>query len=588
MGCCITKEEEKVNTEAEGGINLISRDVMVDEKSSSRKEDTYESVVCFLEDFEKTIDGDQYLTMKILECLSLICSRDSEAVKKIGSQVTELVSLKTNSKLIKYFDLRIEETEIEKKCVKTIEENCKALQSIVGMKYTEIDERIDNLQSIVGHKNIYSEERASLKNALSQINHVQKFEIGSLINDLKALLAIEKSLASIERSLPKLNEDSLWLMRLKDLESSLGTFAKSSLNTLKSIEQVFGNCQNTEKVDVFSLQNFEINADTYTALAESLKSWVSNLNELETMKDSALKSNNITQQLRGLDEKLSIYFFNAEGRKQSASDKFRRMSRKSSGLGMFIHEVLKHIDTTNKTLEETANQLCHKVNLFIKTAETQDNAITDMTDKLCEFDKRIDEIELKFSDYIENLSKELQKSTHIDEIDIRDNIDEIKKKIMSKEGSDMIERLELLAMKIDLACEFISVFKDIKELITKDHVKGKNDLVEKNNELNSKLALCENDKKSIETNMKNLRLSYEKTCEIAEKMTKGCAEKDMELAGLKGNFSALTKNYEEALQDKAREEEELENLTTQLRECKKALRAKETELNDIKASIEQT
>ncbi|OMJ90221.1 hypothetical protein SteCoe_7519 [Stentor coeruleus] len=587
MGCCITKEEEKANTEAEGGINLISRDVMIDEKSPSHKEDTYDSVVCFLEDFEKTIDGDQYLTMKILECLSLICSRDSEAVKKISSRVTELVSLKTNSKLVKYFDLRIEETEIEKKCVKTIEENCKALQSIVGIKYTEIDERIDSLNSIIGHKNIYCEERDSLKMAFSQINKVQKPELGSLINDLKDLLGIEKSLGAIERSLPKLNEDSLWLMRLKDLELSLGTFVKSSLNTLKNIEHIFGNCQNTEKVDVISLQNFEINTDTYTTLVESLKSWISNLHELEILKDSSITSNNIIQQLRNLDEKLSIYFFNAEGRKQSASDKFRRMSRKSTGLGMFIHEVLKHIDTTNKTLEETANQLCHKVNLFIKTAETQDNIITDMTDKLSDFDKKIDEIELKFSDYIENLSKELQKSTPIDEIDIRDNIDEIKKKIMAKEGLDMIERLELLSMKIDFACEFVNIFKDIKELIAKDHVKGKNEILEKNNELSGKLALCENDKKNLKASIENLRLSYEKSCEITEKMTKGYAEKDMELASLKGSFSALTKNYDEVLQDKSREEEELENLTVQLRECKKALRAKESELNELKASVEQ-
>lgn len=584
MGCCLDREEEKFKP----SNKLTSTDNNVaDEKLSISKEPTRESTACFFDDFDKIIDSDQYLTLKILECLSLMCNHESEDIKKIGSRVMELASLKNNSKLSKYFDLRIEETELQKKLAKNLEDHCKALQSFVSMKYTNIDERFEVVQDAIGNKNIYSEERIALKSALDEINKIPKPEFGSLINDLKSLLVVEKSLIIIEKSLPKLNEDSLWLMRLKELEASLREFAKSSLNSLISIERIFGNCQATDDIDVYFIQNFEVDTDTYTAFAESLKSWITNINELEIMKKSSLTSDNITQQLRELDEKISIYFFDAEERKQNASSKFKRMSRKSSGLGMFIHEVLKHIDTSDKTLEETANKLYQKVNQFIKTAESQDGIITDMTERLTEFDKKIDEIELKFSDYIENLGKELQKSMPLDEIDIRDSIDEIRKKVGSKEGSDMFERLELFSMKIDLACEYVGIFKEIYELISKEHVKARNEAIEKNNELSNKLALCENDKNSLEDNLKNFKSSYEKSCEIAEKHTKGYIEKELENASLKASLNSLTLKYEEISEVRSKETDEIENLNTQLRKCKKALRTKETELNDLKSSLEQ-
>lgn len=584
MGCCLDREEEKFKP----SNKLTSTDNNVaDEKLSISKEPTRESTACFFDDFDKIIDSDQYLTLKILECLSLMCNHESEDIKKIGSRVMELASLKNNSKLSKYFDLRIEETELQKKLAKNLEDHCKALQSFVSMKYTNIDERFEVVQDAIGNKNIYSEERIALKSALDEINKIPKPEFGSLINDLKSLLVVEKSLIIIEKSLPKLNEDSLWLMRLKELEASLREFAKSSLNSLISIERIFGNCQATDDIDIYFIQNFEVDTDTYTAFAESLKFWITNINELEIMKKSSLTSDNITQQLRELDEKISIYFFDAEERKQNASSKFKRMSRKSSGLGMFIHEVLKHIDTSDKTLEETANKLYQKVKQFIKTAESQDGIITDMTERLTEFDKKIDEIELKFSDYIENLGKELQKSMPLDEIDIRDSIDEIRKKVGSKEGSDMFERLELFSMKIDLACEYVGIFKEIYELISKEHIKARNEAIEKNNELSNKLALCENDKNSLEDNLKNFKSSYEKSCEIAEKHTKGYIEKELENASLKASLNSLTLKYEEISEARSKETDEIENLNTQLRKCKKALRTKETELNDLKSSLEQ-
>ncbi|OMJ90220.1 hypothetical protein SteCoe_7518 [Stentor coeruleus] len=587
MGCLPSKEEKaKAETEAENNPAPYS-DKTTDDKSSIGKTTTRESTACFFDDFEKIIDRDQYLTSKILECLSLMCNNESEDIKKIGCRVIELISLKNSTKLSKFFDLRIEETEVQKKLVKSMKDHCKELQKLVGIKYSDIDERFENVQSIIRNKYIYSEERLVLKKTLEKINKVQKPEFGSLVNDLKSLFTVEKSLIAIEKSLPKLNEDPIWLMRLKELEQSLGKFVKSSMNSLKNIEHIFGNCQATDKIDVYFLQNFEIDVDTYTTFAESLKSWVNNINELEIMKESSLTSDNITQQLRELDEKISMYFFDAEERKQNASNKFKRMSRNSTGLGMFIHEVLKHIDTSDKTLEETANKLYRKVNQFIKTAESQDSIITDMTERLSEFDKKIDEIELKFSDLIENLGRELHKCTPLDEIDLRDSVDEIRKKVGSKEGSDMLERLELFSMKVDFACEYVVILQEIYDLIIKDHNKLRNDVVEKNNELSNKLALCENDKNNLEDNLKSLKSNYEISCEIAEKYTKAYSEKDLENANLKANINSLTLKYEEISQARSRETEEIDNLTSELRACKKTLRIKETELNDLKSSLEQ-
>ncbi|OMJ66285.1 hypothetical protein SteCoe_36926 [Stentor coeruleus] len=560
------------------------------EAKINEKEDTEPSSVSMINEIDKLIDKDQYNTTRVFESLNNLSGLDNEAYKNITSKISGLSVLNPEDKLLQYSDLRCEESELQKKLGKQLEDTSKVLYDLVNEKYTEIDVRIEALESFLGPAEYYSSERKSIQKNFSEVPKITRSDLENMTLKLKLLLMIEKDVFILERHVPKLNPDSFMLLSLKETEKTLSDLTKSSLCTIKALESFIGEAEVNEKFDISSIHSHEINIETYTTISESFKNWAKSLKDLENMKESLLQSSSLNQQLQSLDSKLTFYFFSAEQHKQSACNKLKRLSKDSTGFGGFLQEILKHTDISKRTLSMTIHALKEKTEKFLKTAEDQDKVIVEITQKLMLLDEKIDEIELKHQDLASAEFKELYKSIPLTDLELKSELDLIKKTFsdLGEDSSkDLMERLNSLSEKIELARKFGKIKESIRKSQSSEVTRIKTELQEKINELSSSLSKVENEKNTLETSYKTLKSNYDKTSEVADKIIKGSSEKDMEVTGLKNNIASLEETIDQLKHDYDQIQDELSEIKKEARDAKRNLRLKENELNELKQSLEK-
>lgn len=582
MGCCIAKEEDSNKDTPSRGTSLIeSFDVDHEEKCSENEEaKSFGSTATG--SILKCIDKDQYNTVKVLESLCFICAFDSDLLKKFSSQVSELSSLKPDEKLRKYLKIRAEVSELQKKISKKSEDNCKNLSDFANDKYSEIEERIELMSTLLKENTIYNEEISDIRNKFDLIPKMPKHDLESIASKLKSLHSLEKDIAKIEKSLPKLNEDHFMFLKLKEIEVFLSNYAKISLNNARILEKMFGSCEVSSDIDVVSLQTFEINKDTYTNMAESLKNWVKTLQEVENMKTQMIQKNHLAEQLKNLDEKISMFFLNSESQKQAACNRFRRISRESNDFGVYIKEALKHKDIDEKTMPKTIEALQEKMETFIKTAAAQDEKVLEIATKLNIIDEKFDEIDLKFQELVSIELKDMHKDLPHSENDIKNRLDSISEKFHENVGYDLIERFDRLLGKIELAIGFSDIKKAIRMISVSESKKAKDEAIENIKNLTEVLGEAENQKKTIEKKLENINKSYEKKSQMLDEMLKSNSDKDIEITNLKNTIATINQKLEQVSEENIQSQDEISDLRKELRDCKKALRAKENEIAELK------
>lgn len=588
MGCCCTKNKELKELEEELGMLLQQKRIL--EAKINEKDDTEPSSVSIFNEIDKLIDKDQYNTTRVFESLNNLCGLDSEAYKNITSKISGLSALNPEEKLLQYSDLRCEESELQKKIGKQLEDASKTLYDLVNEKYTEIDVRIEALESFLGPSEFYTTERKSIQNNFSEVPKITRSDLENMTLKLKLLLMIEKDVFILERHIPKQNPDSFMLLSLKETEKSLADLTKSSLCTIKALESFIGEAEVNEKFDMSPLHSCEINIETYTTISESLKNWAKSLKDLESMKETLLQNSSLNQQLQSLDAKLTLYFFSAEQHKQSACNKLKRVSKDASVFGGFLQEVLKHTDISKRTLSMTIHALKEKTEKFLKAAEDQDKVVVEITQKLMLLDEKIDEIELKHQELTSAEFKELYKSIPLTDLELKSELDSLKNvfsELSEDSSKDLMERLHSLSEKIDLGRKFEKIKDSIRRSQSSEVTRIKAELQEKINELSSKLSKVENEKNTLETSYKTLKSNFEKTSEVADKIIKGSSDKDMEVTSLKNNIASLEETIDQLKHDCDQIQDELSDVKKEARDAKKNLRLKENELNELKQSLEK-
>ncbi|OMJ72380.1 hypothetical protein SteCoe_29195 [Stentor coeruleus] len=582
MGCCIAKEEDSNKDIPSRGTSLIESFDVNHEEKCGENEETKSFGSAATSSMIKYIDKDQYNTVKVLESLCFICAFDSDLFKKFSLQVSELSNLKPEEKLRKYLKIRAEVSEFQKKISKKSEDNCKNLSDFANDKYSEIDERIELISSLLEETSIYNEEMPDMKYKFSLIPKMHKHDLESITSKLKSLHAIEKDIGKIEKSLPKLNEDHFMFLKLKEIEEFFSNYAKISLNNASLLEKMFGSCEISADIDVVSLQAFEINKDTYIHITESLKNYIKTLQEVENMKTQMIQKNHLAEQLKNLDEKISLFFLNSENQKQAACNRFRRISRESNDFGVYIKEALKHKDINENTMSKTIEALQEKMETFIKTAAVQDEKVLEIATKLNIIDEKFDEIDLKFQELISDELKDMHKNLPHSENDIKNRLDNISEKFHESVGLDLIERFNVFLGKIELAIGFSEIKKDIRLISINENKKAKDESLESIKKLTEVLSEAENQKKFIEKKLESVNKSYEKKSEMLDGMLKSNSDKDIEIINLKNTIATINQKLVQVSEENTRSQDEISDLRKELRDCKKSLRAKENELAELK------
>ena len=211
-----------------------------------------------------------------------------------------------------------------------------------------------------------------------------------------------------------------------------------------------------------------------------------------------------------------------------------------------------------------------------------------MTEKFNQVDSIIDEIELKFHDYLTIEVKDLHKSASLLENSLRALLDETNEKLIQyreEAQKDLLERLNYLKGKIDLTENLEKIRNFVRDSNSKEIYRVRNEVQERINELQTKVDSLENEKNLISDAFNANKAQLGVTADMAEGLMKTLNEKEIAVSDLKNNIASLQKEIEQISEDKARVQDELDDLQKELRENKRSLRSKDHEIEELKESL---
>ena len=585
MGCCQSRNKEITTLEEELDAMLKEK-----EKLEQKVEKSEVFVTNVMPEFEKVMNIEQYETSKVLEILSALTGNNAEDAKGLTQQMIQVNLIESPEKLLKYAELRYEQTKLQKKLVKNVEEAISEFLGIVDEKYKDIDKRLDLLKRVLSNNSYFSSHITTISNQFSLISCINKSDIHFLLSKQKSLIQIENLLITIENSSPALNFDTSTNIKIAEIENSLSEVTKLSINSLKAISLNFQE-ENSELISSKSLKSLDFNIETYATISESIVNWVKNLSEIEQRKENILKNNKITEELIELDKSLVFYFNNSENAKDQAFSRLQRLSKGPSLNSSFVDSFVQNTDITHLSLWKTLSALKVKTVKFLEKSSEQDKVVLEMTQKFTVLDEKIDEIELKLIDFISSDIKDLYNIVPLNDSTSKALLDDLKEKLneTSKEStSDLIEHVSKSLKQIELTSGITKIREVIRESHAKDVKKRKNELREKINELNTQVSKIQSEKSNIESNLESLKVNHDKTLEMLEEKLALLGEKDSENTSLKNSLGSLNEKYEEVIQENTLTKTEIEKLIKENRQCKKRLKSKESELEELKASLEKS
>ena len=264
MGCCQSRNKEITTLEEELDAMLKEK-----EKLEQKVEKSEVFVTNVMPEFEKVMNIEQYETSKVLEILSALTGNNAEDAKGLTQQMIQVNLIESPEKLLKYAELRYEQTKLQKKLVKNVEEAISEFLGIVDEKYKDIDKRLDLLKRVLSNNSYFSSHITTISNQFSLISCINKSDIHFLLSKQKSLIEIENLLITIENSSPALNFDTSTNIKIAEIENSLSEVTKLSINSLKAISLNFQE-ENSETIDSKSLKSLDFNIETYATISESI------------------------------------------------------------------------------------------------------------------------------------------------------------------------------------------------------------------------------------------------------------------------------------------------------------------------------
>jgi chromosome segregation ATPase len=250
--------------------------------------------------------------------------------------------------------------------------------------------------------------------------------------------------------------------------------------------------------------------------------------------------------------------------------------------------VIFEIDSSQKSLKQNIEILEQKVKNYLKINKQQDRLVLEMTEKIAFFDQVLDEIEIKFQEFVAGEVKDLGKALISADVGIKAILEKTNEKLISyceETQKDFSQRLKSFLEKVLLTEELEKVKSWARDLQNKEIARIKAENQEKINEISNKLDATENERllmmNSLNTNKSQLLL----VSGMKEELMKSSNEKDLLVASLKNNVASLEEKLQQNNEDKEKLQEEVDDLQKDLRECKKMLRNKEYEIAELRESI---
>jgi hypothetical protein len=525
--------------------------------------------------FEKSIDEDQKMTLEIEDFFSLLCGGETEYTDPMSREISSLLNLSASNKIIKYSELRIQETKIQYTQTKEIQKLYNQFIEILNTKYQETQTQIQVAENNPNFLN--SEEFKLIKIELSYIQDNNRSDFEYLINKLDKIFKIHKILASITKISEKTSPNDNFLYKIKEIETDLLELKKISENNLKALEYKFGMSEvKTSNYSQKNLNNAEVNLET-------LNTYVKEIIDIETKKNSILANEKIEQGLEWLDITLSSHF-SSEELKASIFSKAKRLAG-TLDLPDIKKFFFKYAKNSHNSLPDALQVLKEKVEKYLVQSKNQEKIVFQLIENFEKFEEKIDDFELKLDEIISADLKEIQKTMALDDTESRILFEDLKLKLSKayeKMSKDANEHLEFLHKKIEIYEKVPGLRAKIRDFRVKDINKTKQEFQNTIKGLNCKIDAIEREKSNLKILNHRSNTILGKVSNHVETIKERSKEKEDQFDDLKTKFSSLQEQYDQLLLRLTLSQNEIEVLIKENKECKRNLRLKEIELSDIK------
>ena len=590
MGCCASRTDEIQKLEKELNLllleknkleNLIEKEKKVQNPKFNLETTTDTGIV----DYDSLLDKDQLITSKIIECFQECLSSETEAdtIKSYFERFTEMKSLAEHEKMSNLTEFKLEEIEIQSKIFEEIEGSKKLLVQMVDKKFYEINERKEYLHTMLTSDEHFSESLASLDRQIESIPNSYSHNFRFLLRKYSLLDEIEKTMFSIEKSIPALHEYPIILEKFKEIEQILSDLTKKSYSVAKCIQTKFGNNDLSPPEDIAE-QSVVIKLDTFVSIPESIISSLNTLMELENAKERVVNDNRLLEELLSLKNELMEYLQSSAKNKDEACLKANRVPISKNKLSRLIDEILQNPDKSVSPLLTTLQALKEKTINLLKCSMQQDQDILAMITKFASLEKNIDEIELRIDEMVISAIKDLNSSVSYVDSASKAELDELQKMFIglpAETPNDLFDHITSLQRKIELTPKIEGIRTVIRESQANDMIKIKSEFQDKINQLSDHVALVETEKKSLESSIVSCKINCAKPTKISKNLIQACKDKDLEISELKNILSCAQEQYENLNREYTSSQHELNDFSNKNIKLTENLRAKELELSGL-------
>jgi hypothetical protein len=556
MGCLAPKQE-------------VARDSTLTESALEEKTQTASNsdryLESLLEKFQKIIDKEQYVTSKTIECLISLSGDNSEQSKNLPSKLSSLLPLSLNDRILRYLEVRTEATEVQYRLCSKIESYNKHLVDIINAKYHEINDRIQNLSINLKDNLYFPSEYNSICTKFSQIPKSKQTDFEYLVDKLDRLWIIDENLASIEKYFPKLTHDDYFELRVKEIETSARNLVKSSVNSIKILEEKFG----VSKKKISTI--VDIKTNTYFTLLDSFNDFLKELKDIEDNKNIIIENNSVEKDLEWVDNTLSEYF---DGFHHTSDNFFLKLKRVTGepALSQNFIGLIKHVKLHHQSLPLKIEHIKEKINKFLAVYEDHEKCLEKMTENFKKVEEKVDEIELKLYELLSDDLKDLKKVMSLTDFDSKTLIEDLRHELLDQNkdiNKDILEHLDFVLKKLSKAMGIEIIRENIRDSQSKEINKIKIESQNKINELNIKIDSIVNEKSIIENEKFKLKATSEKASEIAENLIASRKEKEEEIVALKNKNSSLQESHDRLLEQNTLAKTEILDLTNEIEKLKR-------------------
>ena len=498
MGGCASRTDEVQKLEKELNLLLIEKNKLEDlvehqKKVQNPKFNSETTLVTEIVDYDSFLDKNQLITSQVIKCFQECLSSETEAdtIKSHFERFTEIQSLAEHEKMSKLTEFKLEEIEIQSKIFEEIEGSKNLLVQMVDKKFYEINERMEYLHKTLKSNEYFSESLASLDRQIESIPNSPSHNFRFLLSKYSLLDDIEKTMFSIEKSIPALHGDPIILKKFKEIGRIISNLSKKSYSVAKCIQTKFGNNDLSPPEDIAE-QSVVIKLDTFVSIPESIISSLNTLMGLENVKERAVNDNRLLEELLSLRNELMNYFQYSVKNKNEACLKASQMSISKGKLSRLIDEIMQKPDNNANPLLTTLQALKEKTINLLKCSIPQDQDILAIVTKLASFEKNIDEIELRIDEMVISAIKDINSSISDVDSESKAELDELQKIFISlcaETPKDIYDHITYLQRKIDLTPKIEGIRAVIRESQANDMIKIKSEFQDKISQLSDQVSL---------------------------------------------------------------------------------------------------